>query len=95
MDKLTILMGEWHAVAKADYHSRFPETVLEYDRLYPHIVKEKQKYIYLDEGIVGAFILEKATGNIYRIKGYGVINRARVIGNLETITGTDLFLNRW
>jgi hypothetical protein len=88
-------MNEWHAVSKADYYRRFPDTTLSYDSLYPHTAKEKSKYIYLDEGTSGAYILEKATGDIYRIKGYGVINRARVIGNLETITGTDLFLKRW
>lgn len=95
MDKLLELVKNWHEVSKADYYKRYSDSVLSYDTLYPHTIKEKKLYIYLDEGTSGAFIYEKSTGNIFKIKGYGVIDRKKLIGNILTITGQDLLNRRW
>ena len=36
----------------------------------------------------GAFLLEKATGLVYCIKGYGVIDRKKCLGPIDSITGS-------
>ncbi len=37
-----------------------------------HVSREGQRFVYLDCGGSGAFLVEKATGELYNIKGYGV-----------------------
>jgi len=48
-----------------------------------------QKYIKIDTGIPGQmsgkYMLEKENGIIYGIKGYGVINKKKIYGSLDTI----------
>jgi len=57
--------------------------------------KEKQKYVYIDFGDSGAFMVEKATGNIFNIKGYGTPNFAKYRGNIKDIDIKLLHSNRW
>jgi DNA-directed RNA polymerase subunit RPC12/RpoP len=62
-----------------------------YAKDYPHVeppkvtVKEGGKYIRVDVGTSGKYMVEKDTGNIYGIKGYGVIHRGHFYGTLDTI----------
>lgn len=53
------------------------------------------KYIRLDTGTSGAFMVERSTGNVYCIKGYGVIDRKKLVGNVTTLTGTELARKRF
>lgn len=52
-------------------------------------VKAGDKYIKIDVGDAGSwsgkYMVERATGNIYGVKGYGVIHRGHYYGNLDTI----------
>lgn len=43
-----------------------------------------KKYTKVDVGPSGKFMVINATGEIFGIKGYGVIHRGRVYGTLET-----------
>ncbi len=52
-------------------------------------VKFGQKYIKVDVGNSGKFMVEAATGNIFGIKGYGVIHRGHWFGTLDTINEYD------
>lgn len=48
-------------------------------------IKWGDKYIKVDVGSGGKYMVERSTGDIYGIKGYGVIHRGKRYGNLDTI----------
>lgn len=50
-------------------------------------VTHAQKYTRVDFGSSGRYMVENATGEIYGIKGYGVIHRGHHYGNLDTVEG--------
>ena len=56
-------------------------------------VQVGSKYARVDIGygpsMSGAYMVELATGDIYGIKGYGVIHRGHRFGNLDTIAEWD------
>ena len=52
-------------------------------------VKFGQKYIKVDVGSSGKFMVEAATGNIFGIMGYGVIHKGHFYGTLDTIGDYD------
>ena len=45
--------------------------------------KDRNKYVALDDGTSGAFLLEKTTGLVYRIKAYGV--KGRLVKHLDQL----------
>jgi len=55
------------------------------------------KYIRLDTGTSGAWMLEISTGNIFGIKGYGQVDRAKCVGNIldPSFNGSVLFTDRF
>ena len=57
----------------------------------------KKKYINIDFGTSGAFMVEKATGDIFNIKGYGQINRKKHRGNIfdPALDTQKLHAERW
>ena len=59
----------------------------QYPSLKPEIItiKPGNKYIKIDVGSSGKYMIEVSTGNIYGIKAYGVIHRGYKFGNLDTI----------
>ena len=59
--------------------------------LHPHDcrLKNGRKYVNIDVGSSGKYMVELATGNIYGIKAYGVIHRGHQYGNLDTINDWD------
>lgn len=62
---------------------------------YKITIKEKKKYFYIDFGHSGGFMVEKTTGNIFNIKGYGTPNFAKFRGNINDIDIKILHSNRW
>ena len=62
-------------------------------------LKERRLFWALDCGTSGAFLIEKATGELYNIKAYGVPDRnKKVKANLGTIVTVDpetLYRKRW
>jgi len=92
-EKIENLLRDWHEAGRPYFKAHYPHSDYE---TYTKRAVYKQKYIYLDEGTSGAFILEKSTGNIYRIKSkYGVPNRKKRVGHIDAITGQDLNKYRW
>jgi hypothetical protein len=55
------------------------------------------KYMRLDTGTSGAFMLELATGDVYGIKGYGKIDKKKCSGNIYEpgFDGAILFKTRF
>jgi hypothetical protein len=47
-------------------------------------VKPGKKFTKVDVGTSGKFMVENSTGNIYGIKGYGVIHKGHFYGTLDT-----------
>ena len=93
-EKLEKLISDWHEAGRAAFEKKYNS--LKYDSYHPKRVVEKTKYFYLDEGNSGAFIVDKATGTIWRLKSkYGVPNKKKVCGNVNTITGEHLDRLRW
>ena len=47
-------------------------------------MKPGTKFTKVDVGTSGKFMVENSTGNIYGIKGYGVIHKGHFYGTLDT-----------
>ena len=93
-EKLEKLAKDWHEAGRADFERTYENLV--YDEQCKKSVMTAKKYFYLDEGHSGAFIVDKETGTVWRLKSkYGVPNKRKVCGNVETITGNDLYRLRW
>lgn len=60
---------------------------------------EKQKFCNIDIGSSGAWMVEKATGELYNIKAYGVPDRNKKakanLGNVFTVDPAFLFARRY
>ena len=80
---------------KADYKQRGYSEI----EAKPVVSKERKKFIAVDIGGSGAFLVEKETGEIYNIKGYGVpdYNKKRKanLGNIFTADLSGLYARRW
>ena len=91
------LLESWHEAKRADFEAGYddPDTGhLIYERDYPKTSKERRKYICLDDGGSGAFMVDKDDLMIYGIKGYGVPHKGKRIGKLGEVTGQDLYRSR-
>jgi hypothetical protein len=52
-------------------------------------IRPGAKYIKVDVGFSGKYMVEISTGNIFGIKAYGQIHRGHAYGNLDTIAAWD------
>jgi len=91
-NRINEVLRQWHEAGRAHFTSSFQ--ALAYDS--EHYSKHYHvggKYIRLDVGGSGAFMAEIETGIIYGIKGYGVPDKKKVVGNLwdMSFNGADLF----
>ena len=63
------------------------------------IGKVGKKFLHLNCGSSGAFLIEKETGELFNIKGYGVpdYNKKKKadIGNIQTVNPEILFTKRY
>lgn len=64
-----------------------PENCIEVH--YTATVKVGGKYARVDLGRSGKYMVELDTGNIFGIKGYGVIHRGHAYGTVDTIAEWD------
>ena len=77
------------------------KTLEQYKYLTPEKVhiKERKKFTAIDIGDSGAWLIEKATGEIFNIKGYGVADynkkKRSDIGSLATVNPLDMYNKRW
>jgi hypothetical protein len=96
--KVETLLKDWHEAGRAHFQRSYPN--LDYDSDQTKTVTYKQRWAMLDEGgghhRSGAFMLDRESGNIYRIKSaYGVPNYKKLIGHINNVTGRDLLVRRW
>ena len=97
-ERLKQLAKDWHEAGRLEFNKQYQN--LDYDRDQGKRVVEARKYFYLDQAcgisFSGAFIVDKATGTVWRLKSkYGVPNKRKVCGNIAEITGEKLTRLRW
>lgn len=63
----------WHENGRASFERDCPN--LNWDTYEPHAAKDRRRFVALDRGGSGCFLLEKTTGMVYSIKAYGVPKR--------------------
>ena len=60
---------------------------------------ERKKYVAIDIGSSGAWLVEKETGELYNISGYGVPDRNKKVkanlGNIATVDPAFLYARRY
>jgi len=87
------LIKQWHEEGTEYFQKTYPN--LDYDVSERKSFKMARKYIYLDEGHSGAFLIDREDRTIWRIKAYGVKNPKKFVGVLGEVTGKDLARFRW
>jgi len=92
-EKLEKLANDWHEAGRNEFENHNSHLV--YDDYAPKTVIEARKYFYLDAGTSGAFVVDKMSGDIFKIKSYGVPNKKKFVGHVDEITGADLSRLRW
>ena len=89
------LLTAWHEAGRAAFEADGFKS-LDYDSpAYAKTAAQRRKYICLDVGSSGAFMLDRASGMIYNIKGYGVPHKRLPVGTLGEVTGAMLDGSRW
>lgn len=62
-------------------------------------MNERSKYVAIDCGNSGAFLVDKLSGELFNIKGYGVPDKNKKIkanlGNITTVNPRVLHSKRW
>lgn len=80
--RVVAFLKAWHESGRADFERW--HTNLVYDDYAPKTAKERRKYLALDRGTSGMFLVDRTTLEVYSIKAYGVPNRR--LGTLEELT---------
>ena len=93
-DRIQQLLHDWHESGRAAFEAQYK--ALKYDRERQKRATDRQKYIALDEGHSGAWLVDRATGDVYNIKSkYGVPDKSKRLGHIDTVTGEELHQYRW
>lgn len=75
------------ALAQSDYAARmkkeYPESTLSVEKVYA--CKPGKKFVRVNIGSSGRYMVDLSDGTIYGIKGYGVVHYGHVYGTLDTI----------
>lgn len=92
--RVVAFLKAWHENGRTLYAKSYPNTYAagSYDSLTGEAkhAQAGRKYINLDRGGSGMFMVEKATGMVYGIKAYGRIHRGKHIGHIEAVTADYL-----
>jgi hypothetical protein len=77
----------WHENGRLSFETSYLN--LDYDDAhYAKTAKDRKKFIALDSGTSGCYLLDKVTGEVWGIAGYGRPNRRYRPGNLGQMTET-------
>lgn len=97
-ERLDLILSQWHEAHRASFvRDGFTNLLASFDEREQKHTHEGGKYIRLDVGSSGAWMLEISTGIIYGIKGYGVPNKVKIAGDLNDLQfdGAVLFRDRF
>ena len=74
----------WHERDRAAFERSYPS--LDYDSAaYAKTASRRRKYIALDHGTSGKFLLDRGTGLIWGIKAYGVRHPGKLLGHIDQV----------
>lgn len=80
-------LNAWHENGRAAFEANYEN--LDYDSpSYAKFAKLRKKYIALDRGSSGEFLVDRLTHRVFSIKAYGVPNR--FVGTIESLTARYL-----
>jgi hypothetical protein len=92
--RLKSLVTEWHEAGRAEFTAQYQ--LLDYDKDQVKRINNRAKYIALDVGSSGAWLVDKQDGMTYHIKSkYGVPDKTKCLGHIDSITGEQLHTYRW
>jgi hypothetical protein len=96
-DRLKQILDQWHEAQRADYNKNNNWTGTWFDEREEKHAHVGDKYIRLDVGGSGAWMLEAETGIIYNIKGYGKVDKKKIAGDINDpeFDGAVLFRDRF
>ena len=98
-ERLIEVMNQWHERHREDFKrgGNYPEALKNFDERDEKRAHVGQKYIRIDTGTSGAWMLEQLTGDIYGIHGYGKVDRKKIAGNINDpdFNGATLFTDRF
>ena len=87
--KVKALAKSWHEAGRELFKSMYP--TVDYDSTHrAKTVTVRRKYIAIDAGTSGAFLVDRETGLVYPVKAYGVPNKRRPIGHIDSVSGATL-----
>ncbi len=89
LERLRDQLDDAHAT---EYRKQYPGSPVEPD---PVTLKERRDFYALDIGGSGAFMVRKADGAIFGIRGYGSPDYRKGIAYLGELTGYELLRWRW
>jgi len=94
------VLDQWHEAQRQSYHREYvpgPDEIKRFNEREEKHGHIGGKYMRLDVGTSGAWMLEMATGDVYQIKGYGKIDRKKCAGNIYApdFDGAVLFRDRF
>ena len=95
MDRCRALAAAWHEAGREDFARQYPH--LDYDDAsHQKSVKDRGRiWIAIDAGTSGAYLVRKADGLVFVIKGYGVPNLKKCVGQVNILGGASLERLRW
>lgn len=77
--KIEEILKQWHEAGRAAFQKTYES--LDYDsESYSKHYHVGGKYVRLDTGTSGAFMVEIESGIVYEIKSYGVPNKRKIVG---------------
>jgi hypothetical protein len=74
----------WHEDGRLWFEASYIN--LDYDKDYPKHAHDRKRYVALDDGTSGRFILDAGTGQVWTISAYGRPNRRHAPRQLEAMT---------
>lgn len=77
--KVADFLDTWHENGRMFWHYEH----VDYDATEPKTAIDRNKLIALDHGSSGAFLVEKATGTVFQIRGYG--KKGRPVGHIDAL----------
>lgn len=82
------VLDDWHAAEAIEKGIKFANQ-------HEKVAREGSRYIRLDAGNDGAYMMDKSDGTIYRIRSYGEANLQQPVGNIATVDGATLHALRY
>jgi len=97
-ERLNQILSQWHEAHRQDFVARgYTNLMAAFDTQEQKHTHEGAKYIRLDVGSSGAWMVEISTGIIYGIKGYGTPDKKKIAGDVNDpeFDGAVLFRDRF